>query len=195
MSSLLVEGMGAESIVETSTTQVVSMTGRYPYQPAPAGQSSKLSGKALIAGGIGAFFLMIASCGVGTAIGGRDSTQATPTVTSTMTLTETATAASNETVWRTTTVTAAAPETATAPETTTTQVADNADNTPRGLVGTPTTAAPTADSNSGGSNSGGGSGYYANCSAARAAGAAPLYAGQPGYSSKLDRDGDGVACE
>ena len=37
--------------------------------------------------------------------------------------------------------------------------------------------------------------YYPNCTAARAAGAAPLYAGQPGYSSKLDRDGDGVACE
>lgn len=36
---------------------------------------------------------------------------------------------------------------------------------------------------------------YANCSEARAAGAAPLYAGQPGYSRKLDRDGDGVACE
>ncbi|MBY8852602.1 excalibur calcium-binding domain-containing protein, partial [Saccharothrix sp. MB29] len=37
--------------------------------------------------------------------------------------------------------------------------------------------------------------YYANCAAARAAGAAPLYAGQPGYRSALDRDGDGVACE
>jgi hypothetical protein len=37
--------------------------------------------------------------------------------------------------------------------------------------------------------------YYANCSAARAAGAAPLYAGEPGYRSRLDRDGDGVACE
>ncbi|MGY3380905.1 hypothetical protein ACVWYS_002862 [Arthrobacter sp. TE12231] len=37
--------------------------------------------------------------------------------------------------------------------------------------------------------------YYANCTAARQAGAAPIYAGQPGYSSKLDRDGDGVACE
>ncbi|MGK9274424.1 DUF1524 domain-containing protein [Williamsia muralis] len=36
---------------------------------------------------------------------------------------------------------------------------------------------------------------YANCAAVRAAGAAPIYAGQPGYSSKLDRDGDGVACE
>ncbi len=37
--------------------------------------------------------------------------------------------------------------------------------------------------------------YYANCSAVRAAGAAPIYAGQPGYGSHLDRDGDGVACE
>lgn len=36
---------------------------------------------------------------------------------------------------------------------------------------------------------------YPNCDAVRAAGAAPLYAGQPGYSRKLDRDGDGVACE
>jgi hypothetical protein len=31
--------------------------------------------------------------------------------------------------------------------------------------------------------------------AAWAAGAAPIYAGQPGYSGKLDRDGDGVGCE
>jgi hypothetical protein len=37
--------------------------------------------------------------------------------------------------------------------------------------------------------------YYANCTAAKAAGAAPLYRGQAGYSSSLDRDGDGVACE
>lgn len=37
--------------------------------------------------------------------------------------------------------------------------------------------------------------YYANCSAARAAGAAPIYRGEPGYRSALDRDDDGVACE
>ncbi|WP_342556561.1 excalibur calcium-binding domain-containing protein [Paenibacillus sp. FSL H8-0548] len=36
--------------------------------------------------------------------------------------------------------------------------------------------------------------YYANCSAAREAGAAPLYEGDPGYSIKLDRDRDGIAC-
>ncbi|MEN0129585.1 MAG: DUF1524 domain-containing protein [Brevundimonas sp.] len=37
--------------------------------------------------------------------------------------------------------------------------------------------------------------YYQNCDAVRAAGADPIYAGDPGYSRKLDRDGDGVACE
>jgi hypothetical protein len=37
--------------------------------------------------------------------------------------------------------------------------------------------------------------YFANCTAAKAAGAAPLYAGQPGYRDGLDRDHDGVACE
>ena len=36
---------------------------------------------------------------------------------------------------------------------------------------------------------------YRNCAAARAAGAAPIYAGQPGYRGSLDRDGDGIACE
>jgi hypothetical protein len=33
-----------------------------------------------------------------------------------------------------------------------------------------------------------------NCDDARANGVAPLLAGQPGYTSKLDPDGDGIAC-
>jgi len=37
--------------------------------------------------------------------------------------------------------------------------------------------------------------YYANCTDAKAAGAAPLHAGEPGYRSGLDHDGDGIACE
>ena len=37
--------------------------------------------------------------------------------------------------------------------------------------------------------------YYANCTAAKAAGAAPLYAGSAGYRPALDRDNDGIACE
>lgn len=36
---------------------------------------------------------------------------------------------------------------------------------------------------------------YANCTAARAAGAAPVYRGDPGYGSHLDADNDGVGCE
>jgi micrococcal nuclease len=36
---------------------------------------------------------------------------------------------------------------------------------------------------------------YPNCTAVKAAGKAPLHRGDPGYSSKLDRDNDGVACE
>ena len=39
------------------------------------------------------------------------------------------------------------------------------------------------------------SAYYPNCKAARAAGAAPLYRGDPGYREELDRDRDGIACE
>lgn len=37
--------------------------------------------------------------------------------------------------------------------------------------------------------------YYRNCSAARAVGAAPVMAGEPGYAQHLDRDGDGIGCE
>jgi hypothetical protein len=36
---------------------------------------------------------------------------------------------------------------------------------------------------------------YANCAAARAAGAVPLHRGDPGWSDGIDGDGDGVACE
>ena len=36
---------------------------------------------------------------------------------------------------------------------------------------------------------------YSSCAQARAAGAAPLYEGDPGYNPRLDRDKDGVACE
>lgn len=40
-----------------------------------------------------------------------------------------------------------------------------------------------------------GSGAFANCAEARAAGAAPVRRGEPGYGPHLDRDGDGVGCE
>ncbi len=41
-----------------------------------------------------------------------------------------------------------------------------------------------------------GSGFmYRNCAQARAAGAAPMHRGQPGYNPNLDGDNDGISCE
>ena len=40
-----------------------------------------------------------------------------------------------------------------------------------------------------------GGGSFANCAAARAAGAAPVRRGEAGYGSHLDRDNDGIGCE
>lgn len=84
---------------------------------------------------------------------------------------------------------AAAPMVATAP-----QAIDNpfaqgarAKRTPRRRT--------SAKRSAGKSSSSGGNVYYANCAAARAAGAAPVMRGAPGYSRKLDRDNDGVGCE
>lgn len=37
--------------------------------------------------------------------------------------------------------------------------------------------------------------YFANCDDARAAGKAPIRAGEPGYRPELDADGDGIACD
>lgn len=37
--------------------------------------------------------------------------------------------------------------------------------------------------------------YYSGCNEARAAGVAPLYAGEPGYRPEMDGDSDGIACE
>jgi hypothetical protein len=54
---------------------------------------------------------------------------------------------------------------------------------------------PRAAFTSGGSKGTARQGAYANCSAARAAGAAPVRRGEPGYGAHLDRDGDGVGCE
>lgn len=61
--------------------------------------------------------------------------------------------------------------------------------TPSGSADAPTAAPPPAPGSSGGDV------YYANCTAARAAGAAPIRLGQPGYRTALDGDKDGVACE
>ncbi len=52
--------------------------------------------------------------------------------------------------------------------------------------------APTTTSTQGNPS---GTVYYENCDAARAAGAAPVHRGDPGYGPHLDGDNDGIACE
>lgn len=37
--------------------------------------------------------------------------------------------------------------------------------------------------------------FYSGCNQARAAGAAPLHRGTPGYRPEMDGDSDGIACE
>ena len=53
----------------------------------------------------------------------------------------------------------------------------------------------SAGPGSGPTKSSGSNVYYPNCSAARAAGVAPVRRGDPGYGKHLDRDNDGVGCE
>ncbi|WP_404370803.1 excalibur calcium-binding domain-containing protein [Sphingomonas sp. MMS24-J45] len=36
---------------------------------------------------------------------------------------------------------------------------------------------------------------WGGCNAARAAGTAPIYRGEPGYRADMDGDNDGIACE
>ncbi len=62
--------------------------------------------------------------------------------------------------------------------------------TPASHKGTPTREVRPA-----GKPTGGRGVHYQNCDAARAAGAAPVHRGDPGYASYLDRDGDGSGCE
>lgn len=163
-----------------------------PTEPAPTGRGKKWAAV------VGGAFALLASCGIGAAIsGGTESTSEAAPATTTVTETRTATRTVTETA---TARSAAAAADSTTPETPTTP-ARAAETTPptaapdtaiRGAVPAPRTetvtqAPPAADS--------GGAVYYRNCSAARAAGAAPIYRGSPGYGSHLDRDGDGVACE
>lgn len=107
----------------------------------------------------------------------------TPTVTRTSTATVTATETTTATATTTATVTETAPPPAPAAAVVAPPPAPPAPTSaPPPPPGPVVTQAPAAAS-------------YANCDAVRAAGAAPIRVGDPGYSRKLDRDGDGVGCE
>ena len=59
----------------------------------------------------------------------------------------------------------------------------------------PSSAAPAASAKEHPTSAGSSGWSYRSCREARAAGAAPLYRGQPGYGAHMDGDSDGIACE
>ncbi|MFE3825617.1 excalibur calcium-binding domain-containing protein [Streptomyces sp. NPDC059092] len=160
-------------------------TGPRPYvTPEPPGRRPKWTRKRVLLPAAG--LLLFIGAGIGAADDPAQAEKAAevrsaPRATVTATATETAAPAPAVTE----TVTASPEPAPTVTETKTVKV----------------TVAPAADNDDTGSGSsgsgsgGGGSVYYKNCTAARAAGAAPVHAGDPGYGPHLDRDGDGVGCE
>ena len=66
------------------------------------------------------------------------------------------------------------------------------DTAPYNVVRSAYGSAPPASRSATGAES---SVFYSGCRQVRAAGAAPLYRGQPGYRPGMDGDGDGIACE
>lgn len=152
-------------------------TGNNPYvAPAPSGGRPKWTRKRILLPAAGLLFF------IGVGIGGADdsTTKAVASAKPAPAATVTATTTTSPEPAVTETVTASPEPVPTVTKTKTVKV----------------TVAPESGT-SGGSGSGGGSSstYYANCTAVRAAGAAPIRTGDPGYGRHLDRDGDGVACE
>ncbi|GGT31868.1 hypothetical protein GCM10010271_39870 [Streptomyces kurssanovii] len=146
-----------------------------PHGPVPAGTQRPLwKMKRTYAGGL---LIMALGFGCGGAAASDDAVPAAkpspgPTVTETVTATAT------------TTATPAPKATVTEPGPTVT------------VRVTRTETADTYDSGESDSGSGGDADvYYENCTAARAAGAAPVHRGEPGYGSHLDRDNDGTGCD
>ncbi|WP_040948486.1 thermonuclease family protein [Gorillibacterium massiliense] len=64
-----------------------------------------------------------------------------------------------------------------------------------GISSPSATPRPSSSTSSAPASTGGSQVYFKNCSEARAAGAAPVHIGDPGYGKHLDRDGDGIGCE
>ncbi|SDO90365.1 Excalibur calcium-binding domain-containing protein [Streptomyces sp. cf386] len=146
-----------------------------PQQPPPFRPAPRWARKRYLLPALGlAFFLGFAASGSDQ---GSKNSEAQPTA-----------ASPGPTVTVTATMTAPAEEPEPAPTVTATKTVK---------VTATVTVEPAADSgsDSGGGDSSGSDVFYDNCDAARAAGAAPVYAGDPGYGRHLDRDGDGVACE
>ena len=151
-------------------------------RPTPIEPLKKVSRKHLIGYPATALIALIIGSSGSSEPAAPAATPAVPTVTATVTATVTETATETvttpgPTVTQTVTVKASAPKPTATPKAAAPAPLKAPSPKPAYTAPKPATA------------------YYANCAAARAAGAAPLYRGDPGYRSGLDRDGDGVACE
>ena len=156
-----------------------------PLPPFVPSQPPRMSSRTKLALAIGGSAAVLVSCctGLGVGAAGSDSSEAAPK-TPRETVTETVTA----TV--TVTVTVTPSPVPTTPPPASLQPFAGAPAKPPAVKPAPVRkpAAPKPPPEPA-------SAYYANCSAARAAGVTPLYRGDAGYRAGLDRDGDGVACE
>lgn len=182
--------------------------------PSTADRSSLLKRGGLAGAGLILFSALIAQCNGGSGATSNPSVSASASSTSapqsstapsrTTQTTSTAAAPSSTPPTRTSTTshvpdrsgsshtrtTSTAPRAATPPSTTSTRDERPATSAPIAPVVPQETYAPeTPDAEPTGSA------FYSSCAEVKAAGAAPILAGQPGYSRKLDRDGDGIACE
>ncbi|MFF8659446.1 excalibur calcium-binding domain-containing protein [Streptomyces huasconensis] len=153
-----------------------------PYPAPPAGRSApKWARKRFVIPGVGLAFFIGLAAGLGD--DGSTTTKAAakearPTATVTATATKTIKPKPAPTVTKTVKATKTVKVTVTPRP----QPAAGSDDTGSG-------------SGSGSSDTGSSTAYYGNCTEARAAGAAPIHRGQPGYGGHLDRDGDGVGCD
>lgn len=167
-----------------------------PSGQSPARQSTP--GGYMKWGGIGAGILVLLAIAGGCGGG----TQEPETITETVTTTAEATPTTVTTTARTTVTETASPESEAASEDNASGAAGGADDrddaaVPAQLIAPAPAPAPAPEPAPAPVEQARPqqSAYYANCSEARAAGAAPLYVGEAGYRSALDRDNDGVACE
>lgn len=167
-----------------------------PVDPPPDSYPEVSHTKRNIVAGCGCLtvgaLLLLGSCGAILAAG--DETPSEVTVTPTTTVTPTATVTPTKSVT----------PTITAPEPTKTAAAETKTVTPTVTVEPPPPPPPPPEPDpervpepdpEPDEDEGGGVAFFENCDAVRAAEADPIYRGDPGYSSKLDGDGDGVACE
>ena len=180
---------------EVRMSTVYSANPGSPSGQSPAGQSTP--GGYLKWGGIGAGILVLLATA-----GGCGGTPEPETITETVTTTAEATPTTVTTTARTTVTETASPEPEAAGEENATSPAGGADTrndaaVPAQLIAPAPAPAPAPEPAPAPVEQARPqqSAYYANCSEARAAGAAPLYVNDAGYRSALDRDNDGVACE